>query len=156
MENSKYNILITYAGDGEFKFNIGRIGEISISKQKPVYIYNVTADVINNLRPLKRLLLNVNIGAKPTGAYKIYDYDNYTAMPKAPIGQRPNLVNAEPVSNAEISSILKGGSQAPIEEFKEDTKEAGGEAVKEEDKKPEEPAKAPAKKTSKKKTSKKK
>ena len=165
MENNKYNILITYAGDGEFKFNISRIGEVSISKQKPIYIYNVTAEVITNLRPLKRLLLLVTIGAKPTGAYKIYDYDNYTPMPKAIIGRRPNMV-AEPVSNSEIASILRGGSEAPAieEEVKEEAPVVEAEEVKEETPVTE-PVKeeAPAKKTttkkkstSKKKTSKKK
>lgn len=122
MEN-KYNILITYAGDGDFKFIVKKIGEISISRQKPVYIYNVDAGVINDLRTLKRLLLNVSIGAKPTGAYKIYDFDDYTAMPRAVVGQRPNIASAEPISNSEISSILKGGSAAPVIENTEDVKD---------------------------------
>jgi hypothetical protein len=171
MEN-KYNVLITYAGDGEFKFIIKKIGEVSISKLKPIYIYNVDAGVINDLRTLKRLLLNVTIGAKPTGAYKIYDFDDFTSMPKAVIGQRPNVVKAEPVSNGEIASILKGGSQAPIEEPEVKVEEPKTEEPKveepkedeakepetkpEEDKKEEKKPAAKKKSASKKKTSKKK
>ncbi len=153
MEN-KYNILITYAGDGDFKFIVKRIGEISISKQRPVYIYNVDSGVINDLRVLKRLLLNVAIGAKPTGAYKIYDYNDYTAMPKAIIGQRPNLTNVEPISNNEISSILKGGSAAPTEEINnepEETEDKKVEDVKKEEVKDTKPKTSNKKKTNKKK-----
>lgn len=147
----RYNILITYSGDGDFRFMVKRIGEVSISKTRPVYIYNVTAGVINDLRTLKRLLLNVAIGAKPDGAFKVYDFNDYTAMPKAVPGQKPNLTHAEPISNSEISSILKGGNAAPIEEAKEEAKEE----VKEETKKEEKPksTKTTKKTTTKKKTS---
>ena len=37
--NSKYNVLVKYLGDGEFKFSVKRIGEVSISKERPVFIY---------------------------------------------------------------------------------------------------------------------
>ena len=167
MEN-KYNIMISYAGDGDFKFNVRRIGEILISRGKPVYIYNVTFDVINDLRTFKRLLLNVNIGAKPNGAFRIYDYDNYTNMPKAVVGVKPNVVEKEPVSESEISSILKGGSVAPIidavveeddatqliKDEIENTKDEVKKEVKEET--PKKPVSTKKKTASKKKTSKKK
>ena len=161
----KYNVLLNYAGDGEFKFIVKRIGEVSITKQRPIFIYNVDAGVINDLRTLRRLLLNVTIGAKPNGAYKIYNFDDFTSMPKAVVGQKPNVVKAEPVSNNEIASILKGGSQAPIEPIMEEkpkveepkVEEPKTEEPKKEDK-PAEGKKTTTKKktTSKKKTSKKK
>lgn len=153
MEENKYNILITYRGDGDFKFVVKKIGEVSISKGKPVYIYNVDAGVINDLRTMKRLLLDVSIGSKPDGAYKIYNFDNYTSMPKAVPGQRPNLVNAEPISNNEISQILRGGSTPEPEVVPEvkPVKEEPKEEPKEESK-----PKATKKTTTKKKTTKKK
>lgn len=151
----KYNVLLNYAGDGEFKFIVKRIGEVSITKQRPIFIYNVDASVINDLRTLRRLLLNVTIGAKPTGAYKVYNFDDFTSMPKAVVGQKPNVIKAEPVSNNEIASILKGGSQAPIEPIKEE--EPKVEEPKKEEKPAEEKKTTTKKKTtSKKKTSKKK
>lgn len=125
MENNSYNILINYKGDGDFKFIIKRIGEVTITKQRPIYIYNATVEVINDLRTLRRLLLEVTIGAKPTGAYKVYDYNDYTDMPKAFVGRKPNLKNTEPMSNSDISAILKGGSKVEepiIEETKEEVK----------------------------------
>lgn len=151
----KYNILITYNGDGDFKFIVKRIGEIIISKAKPVYIYNVDATVINDLRTLKRLLLDIHIGAKPTGAFKVYDFDAYSNMPKAVAGMRPNLKNTEPISNNEITAILKGGSQAPVEEPKEEEPKKD-EEPKSEDKKPAAKKATAKKKSTSKKTSKKK
>ncbi len=151
MENV-YNVLITYSGDGDFKFFVKRIGEISIAKQRPVYIYNVTAEVINDLRTLRRLLINVIIGAKPEGAYKVYDYATYTDMPRAVAGQRPNIKNVEPISNSEISSILKGGNAPEI--IPEVKPEEPKEEVKKEEEKPE--AVKTVKKSTKKKTTKKK
>lgn len=113
----KYNILITYSGDGDFKFIVKRLGEISIAKNKPVYIYNVPSSVINDLRTLRRLLLTVTIGAKPEGAFRIYNFEDYIAMPRAVPGQRPNLVAKDnPLSNAEITAILKGGSSVVVSE----------------------------------------
>ena len=66
--NSKYNVLVNYLGDGEFKFSVKRIGEVSISKERPVFIYNADVEVINSLRTLKRMLIDITIGGKPTGA----------------------------------------------------------------------------------------
>lgn len=125
MENNSYNILIKYRGDGDFKFMVKRIGEVYISKTKPVYIYNATVEVINDLRSLKRLLIDVIIGAKPTGAYKVYDYNDYTDMPRAMVGRKPNLRETEPMSNSDISAILKGGSRVeePIKEEEVKTEE---------------------------------
>lgn len=142
----KYNILITYSGDGDFKFMVRRIGEVIISRNKPVYIYNAPANVINELRILRRLLLNVIIGAKPAGAYKVYDYNDYTEMPRAIAGMRPNLAKAEPISNGEIASILKGGNKPAEPEKVEEPKK---EEAKEE--KPKTTKKSTKKKTSKKK-----
>ena len=43
--NSKYNVLVNYLGDGEFKFSVKRIGEVSISKERPVFIYNADVEI---------------------------------------------------------------------------------------------------------------
>ena len=147
MEN-KYNIMITYKGDGDFKFVVKRIGEITITKTKPVYIYNVDANVINSLRDLRRLLLEVTIGAKPEGAYKVYNFDDYVDARR--IFSRKVADNTETLSNADISSILKGATEPEVVEEK--IEEVTEEPVKEEA-----PKQAPKKpSTSKKKSTKKK
>lgn len=115
--NSKYNVLINYKGEGEFKFIVKKIGEVSITKDKPVYIYNADVDMINNLRQLRRMLIEITIGAKPTGAFKILnteDYEKKVTFVKANI---PNLDRrgTEAVSNNEVKSILSSGSNGPIE-----------------------------------------
>ena len=108
--NNKYNVMITYNGDGIFKFYIRKIGEVEISKTKPIYIYNADVDTINNLRELKRLLINITIGAKPTGAFRIFNMDDYETPKNVQIKEHVNAnYNPEPISNAEISSILKSG-----------------------------------------------
>lgn len=108
--NNKYNVMITYNGDGIFKFYIRKIGEVEISKTKPIYIYNADVDTINNLRELKRLLINITIGAKPTGAFRIFNMDDYETPKNVQIKEHVNSnYNPEPISNAEISSILKSG-----------------------------------------------
>lgn len=153
MEN-KYNIMITYKGDGDFKFVVKRIGEITITKTKPVYIYNVDANVINSLRDLRRLLLEVTIGAKPEGAYKVYNFDDY--MDARRVFSRKVADNTETLSNADISSILKGATEPEVVETKEVVEEKA-EEVTEEPVKEEAPKQAPKKpSTSKKKSTKKK
>lgn len=136
----KYNILITYDGDGDFKFRIRKIGDVTITRTQPIYIYNATMDVINDMRQLKRMLVNTTIGAKPTGAYKIYNYDEYLAVTSGSV--RPEVKRVTEVTNEDISNILKGGSAGPIEE----------EPVKTEEQKEEKktPAKTTKKRTTKK------
>ena len=119
-------------------------------RQKPVYIYNVDANVINNLRELRRLLLEVSIGAKPDGAFKVYNFDDYADVRK-PITNR--IKESDVLSNSDISSILKGAKEPEIiEEDKEvPTEEVKEEPVKEEVKKPSTTKKKSAKKKSSKK-----
>lgn len=124
MEN-KYNIMITYRGDGDFKFVVRRIGEVLITKTKPVYIYNVTADVIGSLRELRRLLLDVTIGAKPDGAYKVYDFNDYIDQNRVLSRRVPE---SSALSNEDISSILKGATTPEVVETK--PKEENKEEVK--------------------------
>ena len=39
--NGKYNVLINYLGDGDFKFTVKKIGEVVISKTRPVYTLSI-------------------------------------------------------------------------------------------------------------------
>lgn len=147
--NNKYNVMINYTGEGTFKFVLRKIGEVEISAAKPIYIYNADVDMINNLRALRKLRINIQIGVKPAGAFKIFNLDDYVSAKTAQIREHvTDKYTAEPVSNAELSSILKGGSNPEPVTTVEDK------AVKPE-KKPAE-KKTTAKKTTKKTTTKKK
>ena len=115
--NNKYNVMITYAGEGSFKFTLRKIGEVEITSSKPIYIYNADVDTINNLRALRMMLISITIGAKPTGAFRVYNMDDYVSAKTAQIREHVAENYREPVSNSEISSILKGGStpeQVPV------------------------------------------
>ena len=113
---NKYNVLVNYNGDGDFKFAINGLGEVSISKDKPIYIQNATLNTIEGLRVLRRMLIEIKIGVKPDGAYKIYNLEEVksakekTAKSKFDFDRR----GTETVSTNEISSILKSGNNGPI------------------------------------------
>lgn len=108
--NNKYNVMVTYRGEGTFTFKLRKIGDVEIASHRPVYIYNADIDTINNLRILKRMLIDINIGAKPTGAFRIFNMNDYEIPQNIQI--REHIANSykEPISNEEISSILKGNS----------------------------------------------
>lgn len=135
---NKYNVMITYAGEGSFKFTLRKIGEVEIMNTRPIYIYNADVDTINNLRALRGMLISIKIGAKPTGAFRIYNMDDYVSAKTTQVREHVAANYKEPVSNAEISSILKAGS-TPEQELVTTVKED----------------KVPAKKTVKKETAKK-
>ena len=136
--NNKYNVMITYTGEGTFKFVLRKIGEVEIDAARPVYIYNADVDTINNLRALRRLRINIQIGVKPIGAFRIFNMDDYVSAKTAQIREHvAEKYVAEPVSNAEVAAILKGGStpepvtteedkveEKPVEEPKEEKKPA--------------------------------
>lgn len=120
---NKYNVMITYAGEGSFKFTLRKIGEVEIMNTRPIYIYNADVDTINNLRALRSMLISIKIGAKPTGAFRIYNMDDYVSAKTVQVREHVAANYREPVSNAEISSILKAGStpeQEPVITVKED------------------------------------
>lgn len=115
--NNKYNVLVNYLGDNEFKFIINRIGEVSISRNRPIYIYNADVDTINNLRVLRRLLVEIKIGAKPDGAYKVYNLDDYNRE-KARLNDTRveyDRRGFDTISNNEVNSILSSGTNGPIQ-----------------------------------------
>ena len=151
MEN-KYNVLINYLGEGEFKFIVKKIGEVSITRHRPVYIYNADVDTINNLRTLRRLLIEITIGAKPSGAYKIYNLDEINREKDRLFDNRVSADRRgyESVSNNEVKSILSSGTNGPIMEETVEVKEPVKEEIK-----TEEPKKEVKKTTTKKSTTKK-
>lgn len=129
--NNKYDVLVTYAGDGDFKFQVRKIGEIEISSTKPVFIYNADVDTINNLRVLKRLLININIGAKPTGAFRVFNMDDYDIPKNVQIKNHVESNYKEPISNVDITNILKSGSTSgPITDEDDSDVEANKKVVK--------------------------
>lgn len=145
---NKYNVMITYAGEGSFKFTLRKIGEVEIMNTRPIYIYNADVDTINNLRALRGMLISIKIGAKPTGAFRIYNMDDYVSAKTVQVREHVAANYKEPVSNAEISSILKAGS-TPEQELVT-TKEDKVPAKKTADKAKKETAKKTTKKTTKK------
>ena len=139
-----YNVLITYSGEGAFKFYIAGIGEVEITSYRPIFLYNASVQVINDLRLLRRSLITIKINGSPEGAYKIFDLANIRSKVDrnaGSISQKPNI--------EEIKNELK-------EEIKEDVRKEVEEELKKEAEVKETKSEAPKKTTSKKKSSKKK
>ena len=115
---NKYNVLVNYLGDSESKIVVKKKGDVSISHSRPVYFYNMDSDMINDLRVLRRMLIEIKIGAKPDGAYKIYNLDDYNREKERLNDTRVEYDRRghEAVSNDEVSNILKSGTSGPIEE----------------------------------------
>lgn len=142
-----YNVLITYSGEGAFKFYIAGIGEVEITSWRPIFLYNASVQVINDLRLLRRSLINIKLNGSPEGAYKIFDLANI----KNKVDRNANSASQKP-NIEEIKNELR-------EEIREDVKKEVEEELKKEAEVKEEKTKAkakPAKKTSTKKSSKKK
>ena len=114
MEN-KYNVLVTYKGDGDFRFKIRRIGEVIISREKPIFLYNADIETIGDLRQLKRLLVDIIIGAKPLGAFKSYDLGALSMVEKVQLRNAGIKAAQNTLSNNEISNILGSANNGPIE-----------------------------------------
>lgn len=114
MEN-KYNVLVTYKGDGDFRFKIRRIGEVIISADKPIFLYNADIETIGDLRQLKRLLVDITIGAKPLGAFKSYDLGALSMVEKVQLRSAGIKAAQNTLSNNEISNILGSANNGPIE-----------------------------------------
>ena len=116
-----YNVLVTYAGEGAFKFYISGIGEVEITSWRPIFLYNASVQVINDLRLLKRSLINIKINGSPEGAYKIFDL----ASIKSKLNRKSDVISQEP-NIEEIKNELR-------EEIREDVKKELEEELKAKD-----------------------
>lgn len=144
-----YNVLITYSGEGAFKFYIAGIGEVEITSYRPIFLYNASVQVINDLRLLRRSLITIKINGSPEGAYKIFDLANIRSKVDRNAGSISQKPNIEEIKN-ELKEEIKEDVRKEVEE--ELKKEAEVKETKVEEVKSE----APKKTTSKKKSSKKK
>lgn len=144
-----YNVLITYSGEGAFKFYIAGIGEVEITSYRPIFLYNASVQVINDLRLLRRSLITIKINGSPEGAYKIFDLANIRSKVDRNAGSISQKPNIEEIKN-ELKEEIKEDVRKEVEE--ELKKEAEVKETKVEEVKSEAPKKA----TSKKKSSKKK
>lgn len=118
-----YNVLITYSGEGAFKFYIAGIGEVEITPRRPIFLYNASVKVINDLRLLKRSLINLKINASPEGAYKVFDLANIKGKVDRNTGsvsQKPNIEEIKEELRNEIKEDVK-------KEFEEELKKEAGE-----------------------------
>ena len=105
-----YNVLITYAGEGAFKFYLAGIGEVEITPWRPIFLYNASVQVINDLRLLKRSLVNIKINGSPEGAYKIFDMQSIkgkTDRTTESISQKPNIEDIKEEIKNEIREDVK-------------------------------------------------
>ena len=144
-----YNVLITYSGEGAFKFYIAGIGEVEITSYRPIFLYNASVQVINDLRLLRRSLITIKINGSPEGAYKIFDLANIRSKVDRNAGSISQKPNIEEIKN-ELKEEIKEDVRKEVEE--ELKKEAEVKETKVEEVKSE----ASKKTTSKKKSSKKK
>ena len=139
-----YNVLITYSGEGAFKFYIAGIGEVEITSRKPIFLYNANVQVINNLRLLRRSLISIKINGSPEGAYKIFDLANI----KGKVDRNANSVSQKP-NIEEIKQELRNEIKEDVKKEVEEELRKEAEERKETEAKVEAPKEAP-KKTSKK------
>lgn len=109
----RYNIRISFSGEDSLKFVLGVVGEIIIYAGKDIYVEGVTASLIESLRSLRQLGLNIVIGGKADGCYKSYNMANYI-----PRTLRPEIPVSNKVSTADVKDIISQTS-ADLEETEE-------------------------------------
>lgn len=114
----RYNIRISFKGDSSLKFNLGVIGEVIIYAGRDIYVQNISANLIESLRSLKQLGLDITIGGKSDGCYKTYDILKYV-----PRTLRPELPRTNKVSRADVRAILENTQEPDTVESIENLEE---------------------------------
>lgn len=112
-----YNVLITYSGEGAFKFYISGIGEVEITSWRPIFLYNASVQVINDLRLLKRSLISIKINGSPDGAYKVFDLLNIRSKvdrKSEVVSQEPNLEEIKNELRNEIKEDIRKEVEAEL------------------------------------------
>lgn len=118
-----YNAMIYFTGEGYINVFLPKVGETVIYAGRPIYLKNMSFDVLNSIRSLRPLRIDLKITNSSKGAYQTIDFSSYTNLKeqiKNTVTSQPKLA---PVSNEELSSIFSKGTKGPIplEECKSNT-----------------------------------
>lgn len=114
----RYNIRISFKGEDSLKFVLGVVGEIIIYAGRDIYVKGVSANLIENLRSLKQLGLEIVIGGKADGCYKTYDMTKYV-----PRTLRPEVPVQDKVSTADVKDIISQTSAEVSEDIDDEEDE---------------------------------
>ena len=114
----RYNIRISFKGEDSLKFVLGVVGEIIIYAGRDIYVKGVSANLIENLRSLKQLGLEIVIGGKADGCYKTYDMTKYV-----PRTLRPEVPVQDKVSTADVKDIISQTSAEISEDIDDEEDE---------------------------------
>ena len=109
-----YNAMIYFTGEGYINVFLPKVGETVIYAGRPVYLKNMSFDVLNSIRSLRPLRIDLKITNSSKGAYQTIDFSSYTNLKeqiKNTVISQPKLA---PVSDEELSSIFSKGTKGPI------------------------------------------
>lgn len=110
-----YSLMVFYDGFGSVDLYLPRKGNVKLFDNKPLFIKNAAIDVVEALREYRPLKVRFKITNKVDGAFKVIDYASIS--PVQGLRSQMQIVSSpEPLSNGDISNILKKGSNGPISE----------------------------------------
>lgn len=107
-----YNVMVTYTGEGETNIYIPGVGDTRITNGRPIYLKGAGFNVIEALRQFRVMQIDLKIGVGQKGAFRIIDLEEITSPIRKPISNVKK--EKEPLSNADLDSIFKAGTNGPI------------------------------------------
>ena len=115
-----YNAKLSFKGDGNFSFILPNYGELTIYKNRDIFVKGLTVNGVEALRQLRPLLLEHQLNAKPDGCFKVIDLSTSTTKAKA-LENRIQAATNIPVSVSDLkASLIKNEGLIPVDEKRND------------------------------------
>ena len=115
-----YNAKLSFKGDGNFSFVLPNYGELTIYKNRDIYVKGLTVNGVEALRQLRPLLLEHQLNAKPDGCFRVIDLNTMSTKVKA-LENRIQAATNIPVSVSDLkASLIKNEGLIPVDDKKND------------------------------------
>ena len=119
--SNKFNVRLSFKGEGDLTFQLPIIGEITIWAGRDIFLVGATTEIVETLRQYRSMKLEHKLNADSKGCYKVIEVDNIDRIPYG--AYRPVAVpKAENISDLK-KTLIRSNDFIPVEEAGKPTAE---------------------------------
>ena len=112
--SSKFNVRLSFKGEGDLTFQLPIVGEITIWAGRDIFLVGATTEIVETLRQYRSMKLEHKLNGDPKGCYKVIEVDNVDRIPYGLY--RPVAVpKAENISDLK-KTLIHSNDFIPVEE----------------------------------------
>jgi hypothetical protein len=112
--SSKFNVRLSFKGDGDLTFQLPIVGEITIWAGRDIFLKGATAEIVETLRQYRSMKLEHKLNADAKGCYRVIEVDNIERIPYG-LYRSVAVPKAENISDLK-KTLIRNNDFIPVEE----------------------------------------